>query len=546
MSESIYINIPERGSPRWKDPVANVATLPATGNIIGDVRETLNTTSLYTWNGTTWIAIAGPGIDAAFGIIQTDHGTYPTASIPTDVLTLTSSDNSITITGNSSTDTVNLQVASTSLSFNDSIVNISGSVHLVNDSVSPTSNSYYGTNGSSTLGYFNLPAATSPSGPNLSVQFDNGGAFGGNSALQVSSDFQRLLTGNATDDGTSTLQVCGNVNIGCCNSVTGTYVTAIGCCNIVTGCMAYAEGFGNVSGSCCGADHAEGQGTTANGGASHSEGYDTYAVGYASHSEGVNTFAHGNASHSEGSETYAQGYASHTEGADTQAGGDYSHAEGLGTSAQGNASHSEGYDTYAVGDASHSEGYDTYAVGYASHSEGYQTYACGTAAHAEGYDTYAVGYASHAEGYQSCARLQGQHAGASTYINTQGDAQYSRYYQSITTTNATPTTLVNGVALLTIPNKTTWQFFIQVTAYDSTDSAGAGFTLTGAVKNTTNSVSIIGTTTLASWTDAALSTSTVTLAADNTNYALSINVTGVASTNIVWHATIHTSEVTHG
>ena len=45
----------------------------------------------------------------SFEIIQPDHGTSPTASSPTDTLTLTSSDASITITGNSATKTVNLQ-----------------------------------------------------------------------------------------------------------------------------------------------------------------------------------------------------------------------------------------------------------------------------------------------------------------------------------------------------------------------------------------------------------------------------------------------------
>jgi hypothetical protein len=111
MSEQVFINIPNSGSPRWKSPVANPAALPAVGNTIGDVRLSLSNDTIYDWNGTNWVAIAGPGIDAAFGIIITPNGTYPHASIPTDSLTLTSSDNSITITGNSLTDTVNLQVA---------------------------------------------------------------------------------------------------------------------------------------------------------------------------------------------------------------------------------------------------------------------------------------------------------------------------------------------------------------------------------------------------------------------------------------------------
>lgn len=107
----LYINIPNSGSPRWKNPVTTFANLPATGNVNGDVRVTLDSSDIYEWNGTTWVLIAGPtGAGPAFGIIQTDHGTYPHATVSTDVLTLTSSDSSITITGTAGTDTVNLIV----------------------------------------------------------------------------------------------------------------------------------------------------------------------------------------------------------------------------------------------------------------------------------------------------------------------------------------------------------------------------------------------------------------------------------------------------
>ena len=49
--------------------------------------------------------------------------------------------------------------ASSPLVFTDSLVNTGGTVTLVNDSASPTASQYYGTNGSSTLGYYNLPVS---------------------------------------------------------------------------------------------------------------------------------------------------------------------------------------------------------------------------------------------------------------------------------------------------------------------------------------------------------------------------------------------------
>lgn len=42
-------------SGQWKDPVANMAALPALGNTSGDVRVTLDTGSMWEWAGSSWI-----------------------------------------------------------------------------------------------------------------------------------------------------------------------------------------------------------------------------------------------------------------------------------------------------------------------------------------------------------------------------------------------------------------------------------------------------------------------------------------------------------
>lgn len=51
-------------------------------------------------------ASGGGGASASFTTIQPDAGTSPVATGPTDTLTLTSTDNSLVITGNSGTDTI--------------------------------------------------------------------------------------------------------------------------------------------------------------------------------------------------------------------------------------------------------------------------------------------------------------------------------------------------------------------------------------------------------------------------------------------------------
>lgn len=50
-------------SQRWKDPVADVASLPASGNVDGDVRQVVADRTLRTWNqaGAAWVQIAGGG-----------------------------------------------------------------------------------------------------------------------------------------------------------------------------------------------------------------------------------------------------------------------------------------------------------------------------------------------------------------------------------------------------------------------------------------------------------------------------------------------------
>lgn len=70
-------------------------------HISSDINVTWPSTS-----GTLAIGTAGN----AFGIVQPDHGTSPTATLPNDTLTITSSNSTVTVTGNSSTNTIDLVV----------------------------------------------------------------------------------------------------------------------------------------------------------------------------------------------------------------------------------------------------------------------------------------------------------------------------------------------------------------------------------------------------------------------------------------------------
>lgn len=80
-----YIEIPAYGSPRWKGTAPSAPNLPVLGNTRGDVRQTLDTMTLYTWDGaSSWVAIATPGAAIALdGLIGDVGATGPGVAIAT-------------------------------------------------------------------------------------------------------------------------------------------------------------------------------------------------------------------------------------------------------------------------------------------------------------------------------------------------------------------------------------------------------------------------------------------------------------------------------
>ena len=120
---STFVNIPNK---TWLNPVDTLADLPGVGNL-GDERLVISEGKNYYWDGSTWQPIDTGGVASnSFVIIQTPSGTSPTATSPTDTLTFTSSDNSITITGNATTDTIDFKVASAGGVTSVSVVSANG------------------------------------------------------------------------------------------------------------------------------------------------------------------------------------------------------------------------------------------------------------------------------------------------------------------------------------------------------------------------------------------------------------------------------------
>jgi hypothetical protein len=414
---------------------------------------------------------------------------------------------------------------------------------------------------------------------NRAIQLDEGGNARGVNAI----DFQRIRWADqqvASGNGSIILNGVGN-------SSGGIYSSASGICTNASGYASHTEG---------------GRYTTASGRYSHAQGRSTYASGCSSHAEGISTSAAGESSHAEGLSSTSGGYAAHSEGRSTNASGAFSHAEGFQTLAQGNASHAEGTDTMAIAGSAHAEGSGTVSNGYYSHAEGLYTTAgggfakanhaegvgssatgfCSSANHAEGTSTYAggsyaeathaegistkaIGQATHAEGSYSYASGNSSHAGGKlsrSHLNSQWARASGGHSAQTGTAQFTLTSLFrlttdNSITELTIggssPGSTTRYLILDgqtlscfINIVGRKENGGTNdhgsflrqvlIRREGSTTALVGSVQTIGTDiNPAGWGG-------VTITADDTNESLKIEVTGAASTNIRWTATVMASE----
>ncbi len=202
------------------------------------------------------------------------------------------------------------------------------------------------------------------------------------------------------------------------------------------------------------------------------------------------------------------------------------------------------------------------AIGYQTIASAYYSVALGSGTQASGAQSFAMGYISKAEaenstalGFRSRTRIKGQLAVTSGYFGAAGDTQASIYVlrsdttdatsEALTADNSTPSTN-NQIILL---NNQAYSFSGTIIAReDATDGSDyASWEIKGALLRDANAASTVlgngiqnklyATTGASAWS--------IALTADTTNGGLKIEVTGAASTNIRWVATVHTSEVTY-
>jgi hypothetical protein len=152
-----------------------------------------------------------------------------------------------------------------------------------------------------------------------------------------------------------------------------------------------------------------------------------------------------------------------------------------------------------------------------------------------------------------CSRLAEIAHSAGGFGGVKGTAQHSLFIARIATNSTTSTALtldgspVVSANSITISAETTWTFNVKISAYNDTDNLGAGWNINGCIRrNAANGTALLGSNTVDSWNEGAMSGCSATVIADDTNEALRINVTGLTSKNIRWVAVVDVSQVSYG
>ena len=208
----------------------------------------------------------------------------------------------------------------------------------------------------------------------------------------------------------------------------------------------------------------------------------------------------------------------------------------------------------AGGQRSTASGTESFCANYEGTSSGSYSFACNESSTASGSGTFATGQITTASGsyaasfgIRSLANRTAVQAYASGMFAAAGDAQRVRAVLRNKTTTNTAVELFMGTdtnVRLTVPSGKVMAMLINITGVKSDGSAVAHYVRQYAIKNVGGTTSeVYAAATIG--TDNAASTS-ITLSANDTNDALKIEVTGIASETWRWVASVDAVEVAYG
>jgi hypothetical protein len=205
----------------------------------------------------------------------------------------------------------------------------------------------------------------------------------------------------------------------------------------------------------------------------------------------------------------------------------------------------------ATGAYSHVEGDSCQAGGTCSHAEGMAAAATGNAGHAQGNNCTASGDNSDAMGTQAVAGQWCQHAHASGFFATAGDAQFSRWVLFGNTSGATPTKLTldgnpaGATNRIALADNSAMSLQINIVAKVVSAGACSQFLRQALAVRQAGNASVVAAPAVIG-ADNNASAFAVSITADNMAHTLDITVTGAAGLSAYWVATVEASMVATG
>jgi hypothetical protein len=364
---------------------------------------------------------------------------------------------------------------------------------------------------------------------------------------------------NLPSSGGADLYAANEVSVTAQPSATGDDAVAIGDSAVSSGANAIAFGFSSLASGfnaiSIGNGESNNSNTIAIGGNSLSSGTQSFADGHSSVSTGGYSHATTN-SRASGSNSFAAAIANNTSSYGTS--GNNSVAIGRHAKATNTGATSIGYNSQATAQETQAVGSNAIASGLRSSAFGYQaktfsspqySIVLGPNSSANANNTTALGYQAQA------STVIGRHGYGNGYFAATGDSQHGLFILRSDTTDATAEALTtnNSTAStnnqLILPNNSAYSFLGTIIAReDATDGSDyASWEIKGALLRDANAASTVLGNGIQNklYATAGASAWAIALTADTTNGGLKIEVTGAASTNIRWVATVHTSEVTY-
>jgi len=283
------------------------------------------------------------------------------------------------------------------------------------------------------------------------------------------------------------------------------------------------------------------------------------AIGYSNTASNTSATAIGQLNIANAIGSTALGYSNTSSGSYSTTSGFTNTAAGTSSIAMGASNSVSNDNSIGIGIANTASGYRSVSIGVLNSATGSTSYCFGNGNTANRTNAVAIGYSSTAAGDGAIAignnvntfLQHGRISFSSGAIGTSGDIQKSFYILKGRTTDATPKTLTsdNGsittASVIVLQNNNVFRFKGSIVGKQTGTTNIAVWDIDGVIVRGAGVATTVLTIANINLVTNAPGWGTPTLTADTTLGGLTVNVIGLAATNIQWVADIETSEVVY-